>query len=103
MKAYYSIGFVFALILVVGCNAPKETTAPLKSGLILANMDSTVKPGDNFQMFVNGKWIKNTEIPADKSSYGVGTMVNEQSQKERMSKRWVICTPPLWTCRNAMN
>lgn len=81
MKAYYSIGFVFVLILVVGCNAPKETTAPLKSGLILANMDSTVKPGDNFQMFVNGKWIKNTEIPADKSSYGVGTMVNEQSQE----------------------
>jgi putative endopeptidase len=44
-------------------------------------MDSTVKPGDNFQMFVNGKWIKNTEIPADKSSYGVGYMVHEQSQE----------------------
>src|SRR5690242_18125847 len=70
------------LVLLAACSAPKEETkAPLASGLILENMDSTVKPGDNFQMFVNGKWIKNTEIPADKSSYSVGYMVHEQSQE----------------------
>lgn len=69
------------IILMAACSAPQESKAPLKSGLLLTNMDSTVKPGDNFQMFVNGKWIKNTEIPADKSSYGVGYMVHEQSQE----------------------
>jgi putative endopeptidase len=69
------------LVLLAACTAPKEETKPLSSGLILENMDSTVKPGDNFQMFVNGKWIKNTEIPADKSSYSVGYMVHEQSQE----------------------
>ena len=70
-----------SIVLMNSCSAPKEEKAPLKSGIILANMDTTVKPGDNFQLYVNGLWIKNTEIPADKSSYGVGRMVHEQSQE----------------------
>ncbi len=70
-----------ALIILAACSAPKGDKPPLKSGIVLANMDTTIKPGDNFQMFVNGAWIKNTEIPADKSSYGVGWIVHEQSQE----------------------
>ncbi len=60
----------------------KEKPGVLSSGLLLENMDTTVNPGDNFQMYVNGSWIKSTEIPADKSSYGVGTMVHEKSQED---------------------
>lgn len=67
--------------LLYSCGGPQEKQPELKSGLLLSNMDSTVKPGDNFQMYVNGTWIKNTEIPADKSSYSVGYMVHERSQE----------------------
>lgn len=37
-------------------------------------MDSSVKPGDNFYLFVNGKWIKNTTIPPTES--GVGSFLD---------------------------
>jgi putative endopeptidase len=33
-------------------------------------MDKSVKPGDDFYMFVNGNWYKNAVIPADRSSTG---------------------------------
>ena len=39
-------------------------------GVDLAGMDKSVNPGDNFYDFVNGTWHKNTEIPADKASWG---------------------------------
>ena len=53
--------------------APTTTTeapAALKSGITLDNMDLSVRPGDDFFAYVNGKWIAETEIPADKASYG---------------------------------
>lgn len=39
-------------------------------GINLEYMDKTVKPGDDFFRFVNGTWYDNTEIPADKSTWG---------------------------------
>lgn len=55
---------------------------PLTSGVLLANMDSLVDPGDNFTAYVNGSWVKNNEIPNDKGHYGVGYMVHEQAERD---------------------
>jgi putative endopeptidase len=81
---FHSFLFVVSgTFLLTFCTSKKEEDARvLSSGLLLQNMDTTVNPGDNFQMYVNGTWIKNTEIPADKSSYGVGYMVHEKSQED---------------------
>lgn len=49
----------------------------LSSGLYLDNMDVTVKPGDDFNQFVNGGWSKTAEIPADRASTSVGLEVHE--------------------------
>jgi len=58
------------------------TTAVLGSyGIATENMDVSVKPGDNFFHYVNGNWIENTEIPADKSSYGSFTILRDQSDE----------------------
>ena len=54
----------------------------LGSGLSLKNMDKSVKPGDNFQMYVNGNWIKETAIPSDKSSYGIFAILQDKSQED---------------------
>ena len=83
MKSSYFSVLILAAIVVACSPAKKEEAAkPLISGLLLENMDTTVKPGDNFQMYVNGTWIRNTVIPADKSSYGVGRIVHEKSQED---------------------
>ncbi|MBZ0113722.1 MAG: peptidase M13 [Thermoanaerobaculia bacterium] len=71
-----------------GQKAPDESEAttpaptPKHSGLLLDNMDLAVDPGDDFHAFVNGEWIANTEIPADKASYGIGAILHEESQEQ---------------------
>ncbi|MEA3001379.1 MAG: putative endopeptidase [Sphingomonadales bacterium] len=39
-------------------------------GVDLAGMDKGVNPGDSFYDYVNGTWDRNTQIPADKASWG---------------------------------
>ena len=50
-------------------------------GIAVANMDTAVKPGDNFYLYANGDWIKNTEIPADRGGIGVFTTLADLSNK----------------------
>jgi len=47
-------------------------TAPKlgKWGVDLTSLDKAVKPGDDFFLYVNGGWLKNAQIPADRSSTG---------------------------------
>ncbi len=59
----------------LSCAAAWPSTAlaeePSAPGLKIANMDPGVKPGDDFFQFVNGGWLKQAEIPADRSRWGV--------------------------------
>ncbi len=71
-----------AAALIGGC-AQKETKEDdLASGILLKNIDSTVRPGDNFERYVNGSWLKSTTIPSDKSSYGAFDFVNDKAQED---------------------
>ena len=49
-------------------------------GFDLGGMDKSVQPGDDFYGYANGTWAKNTQIPADKSNYGMFTALNDLSQ-----------------------
>lgn len=48
-------------------------------GFDAAGMDRTVAPGDDFYAFANGSWARNTAIPADKSNYGMFTVLGDLS------------------------
>ncbi len=74
-----------ALVLIAACgqeaDAPVVDEAqPPRSGIDLAAMDTTVNPGDDFFSYVNGTWIAETEIPADKGRYGVFDALRDESQ-----------------------
>jgi putative endopeptidase len=49
-------------------------------GFDAAGMDQSVKPGDNFYDYANGKWAKATPIPADKSNYGSFNLLSDLSE-----------------------
>jgi len=49
-------------------------------GVDLAGMDTSVKPGDNFFKYVNGKWVASTTIPADQTSYGAFLILRDLSE-----------------------
>lgn len=72
---------VLLLVIISGCKTEKPLE-PVKSGVILENMDTTTRPGDDFYQYANGNWIKKTEIPADKSNYWMATILDEKSQKD---------------------
>jgi len=52
------------------------TTAP--SGLDPAFIDRSVRPGDDFFRYANGKWLGTTEIPADRSAWGASGELEER-------------------------
>ena len=56
--------------------------AELGSGIDLAAMDTSVRPQDDFYSYVNGNWIKNTEIPADKSRWGGFSILRDKATQE---------------------
>ncbi len=63
---------ILALLVLVVFSC---TTKPLESkrnaiGLNLMLMDTTVKPQDDFYNYVNGQWMKEAIIPADRSRWG---------------------------------
>jgi len=77
-----------ALMAVAACGQKQATEtvveeAPLPiSGIALEHMDTSVRPGDDFFTYVNGKWIAETEIPADKSTYGGFGILRDEAQED---------------------
>ncbi len=53
----------------------------LRSGIAIDGMDSSVRPGDDFFSYVNGKWVQATEIPSDRASYGIFAILGDESQE----------------------
>ncbi|HSH67618.1 MAG TPA: M13 family metallopeptidase, partial [Bacteroidia bacterium] len=56
-----------------------ETPPSSTSGIEIHNMDKTVKPTDDFFLYVNGNWVKNNPIPASESSWGSFKELHEKN------------------------
>jgi putative endopeptidase len=59
----------------------QDTAASETHGIVVANMERSIKPGDDFFHYANGDWIKRTEIPADRSYIGVWDTLENLSRK----------------------
>jgi predicted metalloendopeptidase len=74
------------LLAAVVAGAPACRKAPpLAAGIDLAGMDTSVAPGDDFNAYANGGWIKATPIPADKPSYGIGEILVDETRKRTLA------------------
>ena len=86
MKRVSQLAFAIALGLgITACNSQQANVAESVqsakiSGVEQANFDTSVRHQDDFYYSVNGHWLANTPIPADKSNYGAFTVLYEQSQ-----------------------
>jgi endothelin-converting enzyme/putative endopeptidase len=49
-------------------------------GVDPAMMDRAVRPGDDFDLYANGNWLKTTEIPADRSNVGGFYIADQQTE-----------------------
>jgi putative endopeptidase len=64
-----------------GNQAGAVQSAGSVAGVDQALIDKGVKPGDDFNAYANGAWFAKTEIPADRSSTGVGYEVFKLAEK----------------------
>ena len=74
-----------ALIVACGGNNKKSENAMTDKnadkGLSLAEMDTTVRPQDDFYNYVNGTWAKTAKIPADKPTWGSFHILREKTDE----------------------
>ena len=61
--------------------APATAAAPI-SGIDTQYIDPSVRAQDDFFTYLNGKWLKTTEIPADKSSWGTFAKLRDDIQPQ---------------------
>lgn len=91
-----TLSMMAALIVLVACSETSSETsktvtpvAELEApkpvfgewGVDVTTFDTNVEAGDDFFRYVNGKWLDENEIPADRSSYGVSLILHETAQE----------------------
>ena len=52
------------------------------AGISISNMDTAVRPGDNFYLYANGAYIARTKLPADRAAMGVFNSLLDLSFKQ---------------------
>jgi len=69
---------ITTVAFIVSCS---NKTATPKPDILAANLDSSVKPGEDFFEYANGGWLKKNPIPGEQSSWGIGNLVIEENLK----------------------
>lgn len=88
MKTNIFKGLLAVIVLVFTVAACQQKTdvdmamAGEEHGLILANMDTTVNPRNDFYNYVNGTWMKTTEIPDDQVRWGGFTVLRKSTDAD---------------------
>lgn len=71
---------------LAACQAKQDNqvknTPSISSGINLSNMDKSVRAQDDFYQYVNGKWLNEFEIPADKSNFGAFNRLGDESREQ---------------------
>ncbi len=80
MRRPWLLGAVGVGLLANGLPAQTPTAQQRALGVETRNFDTSVRPQDDFYRYVNGGWLKNTQIPADRSSYGSFIELRDKSE-----------------------
>ncbi|HEX5001187.1 MAG TPA: M13 family metallopeptidase [Bacteroidia bacterium] len=65
------------IVMAVSCKSNKEKEESAAPDFLASNIDSTIKPGDDFFMFANNNWFKNHPIPASEAYNGLWQLIRD--------------------------
>jgi endothelin-converting enzyme/putative endopeptidase len=74
-----SLSFLVAIFPLLTNGQPVSSDE--HHGIVVSDMDRSVKPGDNFYEYANAAWLKRTEIPPDRSSVSVFSALADIANK----------------------
>jgi predicted metalloendopeptidase len=70
------------LVIALSFACAAAVAAPVSEhGVQRANMDSSVRPGDDFNLYANGAWLKTAVIPPDQPSWGSFSTLRDKAVK----------------------
>ncbi len=86
MRLFYYVS-LFGLFATACNNQVKSSSetgkdsanTPPRKDALMANVDSSVSPSQDFFLYANGGWIKANPIPGDQGSWGIGNLVVEEN------------------------
>jgi predicted metalloendopeptidase len=86
MKKNFKKQLVFVIPAIIAFTATTAQNTPEKKepGINVSFMDTKVKPGNDFFRYVNGTWVDNTEIPADKTTWGSFNELRQNTDKDAL-------------------
>ena len=70
------------LVLTVSCKNEKQSEVEKIPGIIVENMDNSIRPNDDFFKHVNGSWLDKTEIPDDRTSWGAFNELRKKTDSD---------------------
>ncbi|MFK8112362.1 MAG: M13 family metallopeptidase [Rubripirellula sp.] len=73
--------FVFSIISLTCVSSWSQDQSKV-AGIDQALFSDTVSAGENFYLYANQKWLKKTEIPSDKSNYGIFTVLDDATRSQ---------------------
>jgi putative endopeptidase len=76
--------FLASVILTASLSNAQKTEAK-EPGINISYMDKTIKPTDDFFKYVNGTWLKNTEIPKDRIRWGSFDELRKKTDNDVMA------------------
>ena len=86
MKLNFNKTLLYVIPALIGLSANAQKEAPQKTpGINVPFMDKSVKPSEDFFKFVNGTWLKNTAIPADKTRWGSFDELRQNTDKDALA------------------
>jgi putative endopeptidase len=75
--------FIAVSILALAAPLAAQTAPKFPPwGIRLSDMDSAVKPGDDFFRYANGHWLDTTQIAPDRTSAGIDVVLADEAEQQ---------------------
>ncbi len=81
LKAFLLFAFIFSTVNLFAQNTVNDTAIVKVTGVGSINFDKSTDPSQDFYEYVNGGWLKRTQLPAGKSRWGSFYEIDENNGK----------------------
>jgi putative endopeptidase len=76
MKNYFLLS-LFIPVIIIAISSCKQTKKVQVPDALVSHIDSTIKAGDDFFLFANGRWFRQNPIPASEQSNGIFQLIQD--------------------------
>ncbi|QIS01667.1 M13 family peptidase [Nocardia brasiliensis] len=77
-----ALGLVPAAAALASCSSDTEASSKTLTGVDLGGADDAIRPQDDLYRHVNGKWLREYQLPPDKPAFGSTSEAAERTEQQ---------------------